>query len=72
VQPHTAQLNAGKGSTTMQTKYDAQARNAQAAQARKPALTATSMANSVVAENQQHKAATTQPVHQPWYHWFIP
>jgi hypothetical protein len=38
---------------------------------RKPGLTANTMANNVAQEN-QHKETTSQPVHQQWYHWLIP
>jgi hypothetical protein len=70
-QPHGAVLTARNGGTVPGAANTA-ARNAQAAQSRKPAITATAMANNVAAQNQQKKAASAAPGHQPWYHWILP
>jgi len=43
-----------------------------AEQWRKSGITATSMANTVAAQNQQRKVSTAETTHQAWYHWLLP
>jgi hypothetical protein len=54
------------------SKSSAAAGRTGAEQLHKPGLTSATMANNVAAQNRQRKATTTEPAHQPWYHWMIP